>query len=155
MSKLSTSHSTSDKAGETGNSSRVQKFLMYNNPTGTARSTDVQTLLNEVFKPKPKEIPVVVSPAWQPTNNQAQKQESIQSLEKRFRELQTLASIGSGILGNWSTNQTSTGDLNTSAYKRPQNDEQIIASLKSQIADLERIAAFAETQINKWRSKTF
>ena len=166
MSKLLTSNSTSDKASETRNSSRIQRFLMYNNPIGAPVPTDIQAILDEVFRPKPKTIPAQVTnipvqktnvPAypWQQINNQEEEKELIQSLEKRLRELQTVASVGAGLLGKWLTNQTSTAGFTSTLNNRNQTNEEIIASLKSQIADLERLAAFGERKLNQWRKKMF
>ena len=160
MSKLLTSNSTSDKASQTGNSSRIQKFLMYNNPIGGPVPIDIQALLNEVLKPKPpqsiseEETSVTVYP-WQQRNDLEEQKELIQSLEKRLRELQSLAAVGARVLGKWSTNQTSTEVFTSSLNKTNQTNEEIIASLKAKIADLERVAAFGERKLNQWRKRMF
>ena len=164
MSKLLTSNSTSDKAGQQGNSSRLQRFLIYNNPVGAPVPTDIQALLAEVFRPKPKTIPVQVTHIpvqesnvslypWQQKNNQKEQIELIESLEKRLRELQTVASIGERVLGKWSTGQTSTETFTSSINKASQDNEEIIATLKSRISYLERVAAFGDRKLNQWRKK--
>ncbi len=179
MFKLLTSVSTSDKAGQTGNSPRVLKPLIYNNSGGNVPVTDVEALLAEILKPKTPSIePLALArqqtqqKAYQDLQRKCQEQRKlIESLEQRLAQLQRFASIGTKVLGTWQTSETpgpslqpiyqdygATADLgNTYEGLLKQSEENLkaIASLQSKIANSQRLALFGERQLNKWRSRTF
>ena len=178
MFKLLTSVSTSDKAGATGNSARTLKSLINNNPNGTEPVTNIKLLLADVLKPQ---IPSTSTPseikrdkAYKELQSKCEEQRQlIESLQKRLADLRPFASIGTKVLGTWKTDvssaqpnfskscesiQIANSNLNDNyedLEKESQENSKLIDSLKSKIADAQRVAVFGERRLNKWRSKVF
>lgn len=179
MFKLLKSVSTSDKAGSSGMESRLVKPLIYNNPQGNAPITDINALLAEVLKPKlwlRQSSEASVQQEAAPTQDyieleqKCQEQESLRAtLQKQLAELQPFANIGAAQLGKWnsdtavtsvsSTSYTSQGTEPTDSYQLLQNKSQEletqITSLRSKIADAQRLATIGAAKLNKWRSRSF
>ena len=171
--KLNKSLSTSDKAGVEGNQSRLAKPLMYNNPGGNIPIVDIKKLLATTLISRPV-APIEVTTTDVPISaleQQEQEQNAIiETLEKQLAELRPLASFGAQQLSPWqstdSTNQThSTASLNQfstantpsslSLQQRVDAQSERITSLKAQLDDSRRWAAFSETQLNKWQRKSY
>ena len=105
MFQLLPSVSTSDKAGESGTRSRLNRALIHNNPQGNAPVADVQKLLAEILKPKPPQLQPKVTAQVQAEqelqNKYEEKEKLIEKLQQQLAELQPLAGIGTRELGKW------------------------------------------------------
>ncbi len=163
MFKLLPSISTSDKAGNLGNSPRLSQSLIYNNPSGNAPVTDIQQLLQRLLQPK---TPAVATPtsivleypkvdrSLQGTS--AEQSKSIEALQQQLAELQPFASMGTSILNKWqASSQTTNSASDLSSQPTLGGAVPTIASLQAQIADLQRFATIGEARLNKWRNRTF
>ena len=171
--KLNKSLSTSDKAGVEGNQSRLAKPLMYNNPGGNIPIVDIKKLLATAFISRPaapSEVTTTDVPISALEQQEQEQNAIIETLEKQLAELRPLASFGAQKLSSWqstdSTNQThSTASLNQfsaantpsslSLQQRVDAQSEKITSLKAQLDDSRRWAAFSETQLNKWQRKSY
>lgn len=176
--------STSDKASISGNTPKLTRPLIYNNPDGNVPVADIEALLAEVLKPK---FDFVVSNATiQSASNQAyqrlqkeckEQEKEIASLEQKLKELQSFATIGASGLSKWQSYLTdvngksepkatfSTQNQYRNTFAQPGSNEALkqlsreqqdkIASLKQQIAQSQSLANLGEARLNKWRSKVF
>jgi phycoerythrin-associated linker protein len=163
MFQLARSESSSDKDLAQGNKSRLVRPLITNTPTGTQKYTDVNSLLTDLFKSKPKEEVVeAVSPyvqfdVTQPLYTQLNEQEKeIAELQKQLAELRPFASIGAAKISSWQSNGAAPiSDVYASLNQKVDSQAEQIAALKEQIADARRLATIGEARLNKWRSKVF
>lgn len=180
MFKLLKSVSTSDKAGLTGNKSRLSKSLIYNNVSGEAPVTDINALIAEVLKPKPWMMgKTTVAPSeGMPSEVEAQLQSQcdeqeklIETLQQQLADLRPFASIGISQLSKGSAYSSATnGGSGATSYsqssslpansqealsKKSAEQQEIITSLEAQIADARRFATIGEARLNKWRSRSF
>lgn len=180
MFKLLPSVSTSDKAGLSGNHSRLKGALIYNNPTGQAPVTDIDALLAFVLKPKIQ--PQEIISKDQLARKQAQialqcqcveLETEIATLQQQLASLQPTATIGAAQLNKWLSYSPNSGTVvtyglqpqitvtavPTESYQALQQRytaaEEAIASLRQVIADQQRLAAIGEARLNKWRTRTF
>ena len=176
--------STSDKAGESGNSARLVKPLIYNNPNGNVPVANIEELLAEVLKPKfdfvvsAESVQSSSSQAYQALKQECAEQEkTIASLSQQLQELQSFATIGGAGLSKWQSYLTDVNDQSKPAdgFKAPyqvgrtlakpgsyealqqqsQEQQEKIASLKQKIAQARSLANLGEARLNKWRSKVF
>ena len=159
MLKMLESLSTSDKAGETGNSPRLLKPLIYNNPNGNIPVTDVNELLRDLFQTKARYQATLAkfTPYLSPLES-AQPDEEIAELEAKLVELQSLATIGAAGINRWRSSYVDINNANvaTSSNKSStQNKQEYITALKQQIAQASSLAALGEARLNKWRSRAF
>ncbi len=166
MFEILSSISTSDKAGKSGNAPRLVRPIIYNNPNGFVPVTDINALLQEVFKPKPQ--PQVTATQFTPYIQQPQPESDelereIADLEAQLRELQSVATIGSVGVNKWQSYYTNISDtpsssISTSSWSQTdssQSKQERIASLKQQIAQAKSLASVGEARLNKWRSRVF
>lgn len=119
--------STSDKAGMSGNKSRLARPLIYNNPSGNVPVADIQALLAEVFKPKfdfvvstetVQSVQSSSSQAYQALQQNCEEQEKvIASLEQQLKELQSFATIGAAGLSKWQSYLTNVNDKSEPASR--------------------------------------
>lgn len=162
MFKMLESVSTSDKAGQFGNSPRLVKSLIYKNPDGNVPVTDIKELLKEVLKPKPQ--PVQVKPKATAEVQAKQRSEEldqeIAELEAQLAKLQSFATIGAAGVNRWQSNYTDINSTTSSFTSSPawqvsrsQTKEERITSLKEQIAQAKSLASLGEARLNKWRSR--
>ena len=158
MLKMLESLSTSDKAGKTGNSPRLLKSLIYNNPNGNVPVTDSNELLQDLFKTKARYKATVAQfiPYSSPSES-AQPDQEIAELEAKLAELQSLATIGSAGINRWRSSYVDITNANvaTSSNSSSQNKQEYIAALKEQIAQASSLATLGEARLNKWRSRVF
>ena len=169
MLKMLESVATSDSAGKTGNSPRLVKSLIYNNPNGTMPITDVNKLLKELFETQAARESTkaeLVAPIPQPKSELEQLEEEITELEAQLARLQSLSSIGSAGISKWQTYYIDITNINksTSSYSgslpwnqtdSSQEKKEQIVVLKQQIAQASSLAALGEARLNKWRSRAF
>ncbi|NEP61624.1 MAG: phycobilisome Linker polypeptide [Symploca sp. SIO2G7] len=176
--KLYKSLSTSDKAGVEGNQPRLMKSLIYNNPREMAPITDIQELLAEVLKPKPKTENTIAelrqAEAELALQRQYREQEALlETLRKQLAELRPSATFGEQTLSKWRPVEMSSQAEPTysspldrlfressqptskSLQQRVQEQAQEIADLEAKIADSRRLAVYGETQLNKWQRRSF
>ena len=174
--KLNKSLSTSDKAGVEGNQARLIKQLIYNNPEGKERVTDVKQLLAQLFKTSsiPQKTAAELARARTESALELKEKEQasiLEALEKEYAELRPLASFAEQALSKWESaveepqptlvyplpmdpwgSQPSPAD---SLEQRIQQQSDKIAELQTKIADARRLAAYSETQLNKWKRRSF
>jgi phycoerythrin-associated linker protein len=177
MFKLLPSISTSDKAGNLGNLPRLSQSLVHNNPAGNPPVTDIQQLLDRVLKPQSQTLatPTSMDSEYQKTDRDLQRKceeqnQLIETLQQQLAELQPFASMGTSALNKWQTNNQSSTSVrkltnsfssqsaiasDRSLLRQDREQEETIASLQSQIADLQRFATIGEARLNKWRNRTF
>ena len=169
MLKMLESVSTSDSAGKTGNSPRLLKSLIYNNPNGNVPITDVSKLLKELFETQAYRKSTkaqFVSHIPQSESESEHLEEEIAKLEAQLARLQSLSSIGSAGTSRWQNYYIDITNLNesTSSYSSSpswtqtdssQIKRERIASLKRQITQARSLAALGEARLNKWRSRAF
>ncbi|MGK7904602.1 MAG: phycobilisome rod-core linker polypeptide [Hormoscilla sp.] len=176
MFQLLPSISTSDKAGLSGNLPRLNRALIYNNPTGKAPVTDINALLAEVLKPKiqPEEIISKAELARKQAENalrcQCEELETeIGTLQAQLAALQPTATIGAAQLNKWSSGgpysyggmgvtygqQPTAPESYEALQQRYAADREAIASLRLKLADQQRLAAIGSARLNKWRTRTF
>ena len=170
MQKMLKSVSTSDSSGKTGNSSRLLKSLIYNNPNGNEPITDVNNLLKELFETQAYRKSTkaeFVSHVPQSKSESEPLEEEIAELEAQLARLQSLSSIGSAGIGRWqdyyiditninkSTSSSYSGSLSWSYTDSSQGKKEHIMFLKQQIAQTNSLAALGEARLNKWRSRFF
>ncbi len=169
MLKMLESVSTSDSAGKTGNSPRLLKSLIYNNPKGNVPITDVSKLLKELFETqayrkstKAEFVPDIP----QPKSELEQLEEEAAELTAQLAELQSLATIGSTGISRWRSNYIDITNINkaiptyssSSSWSQTDSSQikrERIASLKRQITQARSLAALGEARLNKWRSRVF
>ena len=176
--------STSDKAGMSGNTPRLVRPLIYNNPNGNVPISDIEALLAEALKPKfdfvvsTEAVQSSSSQAYQALQQECKEQEKvIASLEQELKELQSFATIGSAGLSKWQSYLTNVDEQNDSGasfstqspinrtwiqpgsyealQQRSQDQQEKIASLQQQIAQSRSLASIGEARLNKWRSRVF
>jgi len=184
--KLQPTFSGSDKAGESKNQSRLSRSLIYNNASGQAPITDIQQLLAEVLRPTISVTPVpynsLIGPVYQ-NNDQVyldlrikceEQAKSIETLQKKLKEIRPSAQIGIHVLGVGQSSGISESQANTVSYsptqlsgmvqatdslqvllERSKNQGQAIANLESQISELRSFAVIGEARLNKWRKRIF
>ena len=172
MFKMLESVSTSDKAGASGNSPRLVKPLIYNNPDGNVPVTDISELLQAVLKPKTQTEPATSGfvPYMQSQSTQSQQEGGDEALEKeiadleaQLAELRSFATIGAAGVSKWQSsyidiNDASASSGSFSSWGQTNNSptkQERIASLKQEIAQARSLAALGETRLNKWRSRVF
>ena len=184
MFAMLTSVSTSDKAGTSGNTPRLVRPLIYNNPNGNVPISDIEALLAEALKPKfdfvvsTEAVQSSSSQAYQALQQECDEQEKvIASLEQELKELQSFATIGSAGLSKWQSYLTNVDEQNEPAssfsaqdrvsktwiqpgsyealQQRSQDQQEKIASLQQQIAQSRSLASIGEARLNKWRSRVF
>ncbi|NET63427.1 MAG: phycobilisome linker polypeptide [Moorea sp. SIO1G6] len=180
---LMPSVSSSDKDNVSGNPPRLNKSIIYNNPLGQAPVTDIQALLDEVLKPKiqPQEAPTEAekqrSEAYQAIERKCQEQEELlETLQQQLAELRPLASFGESQYSKWQSYSSSTNggsgftsiadqipmaaatvepDSYEALQQKSEKQTNEIATLQEKIADQRRLAMIAETQLNKWRPRSY
>ena len=159
MFKMLESISTSDKAGASGNTSRLAKPIIYNNPKGNARVTDINKLLQELFKTKtpsqtatPQSTPD--SSADKPKSESQTLEAEIAELESQLTELRSLATIGAAGVTKWQSYYTDINDT-TPTSSSFQTQQERIKTLKQEIAQARSLASLGEARLNKWRNRVF
>ncbi|NEO02664.1 MAG: phycobilisome linker polypeptide [Moorea sp. SIO3I7] len=180
---LMPSVSSSDKDNLSGNPSRLNKSIIYNNPLGLAPVTDIQALLDEVLKPKiqPKQATAGAekerSEAYQAIERKCQEQEELlESLQKQLADLRPLASFGESQFSKWQSYSSSSNggsgfttmappipmaaatvepDSYEALQQKSEKQAQEIATLQEKVADQRRLAMIAEARLNKWRPRSY
>ncbi len=180
---LTPSVSSSDKDNLSGNLPRLNKSIIYNNPLGQAPVTDIQALLDEVLKLKikPQQAPTEAqkqrSQAYQAIQRKCQEQEELlKTLQQKVADLQPLASLGASQFSKWQSYSSSSNGgsgftsiaaqipmaaatVEPNSYEallqKSEKQAQEIATLQEKIADQRRLAMIAETQLNKWRPRSY
>ena len=159
MFKMLESISTSDKAGASGNTPRLVKPIIYNNPNGNVPVTDIKELLQELFKPKtqsqataPQFTPYI--PVVQPQSESQTLDGEIAELEAQLAELRSLATIGAAGVSKWQSYYSDLNDTTSSSGSFPTQQERI-ENLKQEIAQARSLASLGEARLNKWRNRVF
>ncbi|NJK48005.1 phycobilisome Linker polypeptide [Candidatus Gracilibacteria bacterium] len=176
--------SSSDKNLTTGNRSRLNRFVIANQPSNVippagvgsyGGMTDVNKLLAEVLKPKapiqPSAPETYVESTYQTVTDSTlqhqydQQEKILAQLRSQLAELSSLASIGVSQLSKWQSNNPGTSQIKTrssintgiqpSLQQGIEEQKNAIAELETKIADLRRYAAIGEAKLNKWRSRVF
>ena len=159
MFKMLESISTSDKAGASGNTPRLVKPIIYNNPNGNVPVTDINELLQEVFKSKTQSQATAAQftsyiPEAQPQSESQTLDREIAELETQLAELRSLATIGAAGVSKWQSYYTDINDT-TPSSSSSQTQQERIETLKQQIAQARSLASLGEARLNKWRDRVF
>lgn len=175
MLQLLRSSSSSDKDLTSGNRAQLTRSLISNTPYGSLKSTDVNALLAEVFKPKTQPLepfaPIpTISDAEQVLQHRYEEQEQvIATLEQQLAELRPSANLGSALVGQGPVSSVAMGESSPSptGIGIPQIGDYIalqqkvaaqatlIANLRQQIVTAQSLARIGEARLNKWRRRTF
>jgi len=153
MFKMLESISTSDKSGVSGNSPRLVKSIIHNNPNGNAPVTDINKLLEEVFKPKNTE-PEYKPYIPQPQDKSQALETEITELETQLAELRSFATIGAAGDSKWQSYYIDIKDTSTSS-RSSQSQQERVETLKQEIAQARSLASLGEIRLNKWRDRLF
>lgn len=165
------SYSTSDKA--IGADAKVATALMRKTPLGKIKT--VKDILKEVFMPKAFGSTATPGVAQQPTNTvefQTLKQECqeqnalIAQLQAQLAELRPAAALGVAVFGSGqfdtpslsaTTESVALEGVNSYTELQGCRDQQqdLIETLQSQLADARRYAAVAGGRLNRWRYRSF
>ncbi|NEO83958.1 MAG: phycobilisome Linker polypeptide [Spirulina sp. SIO3F2] len=163
------SYSTSDKA--IGSDAKVATALMRKSPLGKVKT--IEEILKEVFRPKTFISPVIPEASqvktteFETLKQECQEQNAlIAKLQAQLAELRPAAALGIAV---FSSGQSDTPSLSTTvepveldeinSYTELQGcrDQQqdVIETLQSQLADARRYAAVAGGRLNRWRYRSF
>lgn len=156
MFKMLESISTSDKAGASGSSPRLVKSIIYNNPTGNAPMTDINKLLEEVFKPKTQDT-AAQSTSYIPESPKESETLAVEivELESQLAELRSLTTIASVGNSKWQSYYIDINNNSSASSSSPQSQQERIEALKQEIAQLKGLASLGELRLNKWRDRVF
>ncbi len=159
MFQMLESISTSDKAGASGNTPRLVKSLIYNNPNGNVPVTDIQKLLQNLFQPKIQAQATATQftpyiPEVQPQSESQTLEAEISELETQLAELRSLATIGAAGVSKWQSYYTDINDT-TSAFSSSSTQQERIETLKQEIAQARSLASLGEARLNRWRNRVF
>ena len=159
MFKMLESISTSDKAGASGNTPRLIKPIIYNNPNGNIPVTNINELLQEVFKSKTKSQATTArftpyTPSVQPQSESQTLEAEIAELESQLAELRSLATIGAAGGSKWQSYYIDINDTSSSSSSSQTQQERLI-TLKQEIAQARSFASLGEARLNKWRDRVF
>jgi phycoerythrin-associated linker protein len=166
---------SSDRSSDSATRSRLQASLLNDRPAKIVPLSisqpipDVKEIIARAISVRPPSAATATSTgsysaADAALQNQYQQQEALlKTLRKQLAELQSFASIGRSILGNWSGEGASSQDSRMrlplsptqSLQQRVQAQASEIATLQSRITELLSLAAIGESRLNKWRSRTF
>lgn len=164
MLQLLRSNSSSDKELTSPNKPRLVRSLIRNTPFGKQKISDVDAILAEVFKPKPKSAAKINLYAVKRLQAERELQQQIEEQQKQInalqvqlRELSPFANIGAAQLNSsWqSPAAVDNNKDNLSPQQQLEAQKAQIASLEAQIADARRFATIGEARLNKWRSRIF
>lgn len=176
--KLLRGAASSDKSTAREQGSRLERSVIRGTPAtvlpvqGSVTLTDTKELLAKVLKPATQSIPTS-NVATTALHSQYQQQaEEIDRLTRQLAELRPFASIGEAIGSQWLsyTHQGSAVTLSGGSNETPtithtSSDQELrsaisaqtahLASLKTQIADAQRLALIGEARLNKWRRRVY
>lgn len=168
MFKMLESISTSDKAGNSGNTPRLVKPIIYKNAGGNVPVTDINRLLQEVLKPKASIAAVTsestsyVQPQPQQEIEEEKLDQQIADLKAQLAELRSFATIGAAGSSKWQSKyidlqETSSYSSSSSwnAVNSFQAKQEDIATLKQELAQAKSLASLGEARLNKWRSRVY
>lgn len=158
MLQLMRSASSSDKDLQSGNRSQVQRSLILNSPFGKTKTTNVDQLLADLFKPKasqPSPRPTYRAPSYNsqpapPSDDQARE---IAALQKQLAELRPFANLGAAIVSKGQLNSAPESSFISTQPVKTQAEQ--IADLQSQLIEARAQASVGEYRLNKWRSRSF